>query len=107
DVLETGDGNVFIGSDHGLLRLREGRFTPYDRRNGLPNETLFRLLEDHTGALWACSNRGVFRIDPAQLAQIDAGTRTALSIDILDRASGMPSSQCTGGSGPAGDLDAR
>ncbi|MCX7562388.1 diguanylate cyclase [Xanthomonadaceae bacterium XH05] len=107
DVLETGDGNVFIGSDHGLLRLREGRFTPYDRRNGLPNETLFRLLEDHTGALWACSNRGVFRIDPAQLDQIDAGTRTALSIDILNQASGMPSSQCNGGSGPAGDLDAR
>lgn len=105
DVLETGDGTAFIGTEHGLLRLRDGRFTLYDRRAGLPNDTLFRVLEDRQGALWLCSNRGAFRIDPAQLDEIDAGQRGTLSVDVLGQASGMPSSQCNGGSGPAGDFD--
>ena len=105
DVLDTGGDSAFIGTEHGLLRLRDGRFTLYDRGAGLPNETLFRVMEDRHGALWLCSNRGAFRIDPAQLDEIDAGQRNTLSIDVLDHASGMPSSQCNGGSGPAGDFD--
>lgn len=105
DVLETPSGDAFIGTDQGLVRWRAGKFTTYDRQAGLPNETLFRLLQDPHGMLWACSNHGVFRIDPTQLDEIDSGRRHRLSVDILDHASGMPSSQCNGGSGPAGDVD--
>lgn len=105
DVFEHADGSAWIGTDHGLLRLREGRFTRYDRSHGLPNDTLFRVLQESSGALWLASNHGAFRVDPAQFDEIDAGARTRLSVDILDHASGMPSSQCNGGSGPAGDFD--
>lgn len=105
DVLETTDGSAYIGTDHGLLRLRNGQITQYDRHAGLPSETLLRLLQGPQGVLWVCSNRGAFRIDPAQLEEIDAGIRTTLSVDVLDHAKGMPSSQCNGGSSPAGDFD--
>ncbi len=105
DALEDDDGNVWIGSDHGLLRLREGHFTRYDRDQGLPNDTLFRVLQDASGALWLASNHGAFRIDPRQFDEIDAGVRKKLTIEVLNHASGMPSSQCNGGSGPAGDFD--
>lgn len=106
DVLETGDGDAFIGTDHGLARLRAGRFTLYDRDSGLPNDTIFRVLQDRQGAIWLGSNRGAFRIEPEQFDELDAGVRQKLSVDTVDRASGMPSSQCNGGSGPAGDFDA-
>lgn len=105
DVLETASGTAFIATDQGLLRLRDGVFTRFDRQAGLPNETLFRLLQDASGALWICSNSGVFRIDARQFDELDRGTREMLSVDTLDRTSGMPSSQCNGGSGPAGDFD--
>ena len=104
DALETARGSVFIGSDRGLLRLREGSFTVFDRAAGIPNETIFRVLRDRSGALWLCSNRGAFRISPEQFEEMDAGLRDRVSVDSVDRSSGMPSSQCNGGSGPAGDL---
>lgn len=105
EVLETARGSAFIGTDRGLLRLYDGRFTVFDRAAGLPNETIFRVLRDELGALWLCSNRGAFRIDPVQFEEMDAGARDRVSVDTVDRSSGMPSSQCNGGSGPAGDLD--
>ena len=106
DVLEVENGDAFIGTDHGLLRLRAGHFSLYDRSNGLPNDTIFRVLQDRQGALWLGSNRGAFRIEPEQFDELDAGEQEKLSVDAVDRASGMPSSQCNGGSGPAGDFDA-
>lgn len=105
DVLETARGTAFIGSDRGLLRLRNEQFTVLDSAAGIPNDTIFRLLQDGLGALWLCSNRGAFRIDRAQFEELDAGLRDRVSVDTVDRLSGMPSSQCNGGSGPAGDLD--
>lgn len=106
DVLETRDGNVWVGTDQGLVRLHNGRMSRYGDRHGLPNETLFRVLQDARGMIWLASNHGAFRIDPAQFDEIDAGSRERLAVDTLDHASGMPSSQCNGGSGPAGDFDA-
>lgn len=105
DVLETDNDTVYIASDRGLLRLRNGQFTVYDQARGLPSETLFRVLQDAQGAIWLSSNHGAFRLDPAQFAEIDSGKRSLLSVDTLDYASGMPSSQCNGGSGPAGAFD--
>ncbi|HET9049333.1 MAG TPA: diguanylate cyclase [Chiayiivirga sp.] len=106
DVLETENGDAWIGTDHGLLRLRAGKFSMYDRSRGLPNDTLLRVLRDRQGAMWLCSSRGAFRVDFAQFEELDRGTRDRLSVDTIDHASGMPSSQCNGASGPAGDLDA-
>ncbi len=106
DVLEAADGSAYIGTDQGVVRLRDGHFSRYDYRVGLPNDTIFRVLQDRQGAIWLATNHGAFRINPEQFDEIDAGQRTTLAVDILDHASGMKSSQCNGGSGPAGDFDA-
>lgn len=105
DVLETADGSAYIGTDQGLLRLRQGHFSHYDYRTGLPNDTIFRVVQDRQGSIWLASNHGAFRINPEQFDEIDAGQRTSLAVDILDHSNGMRSSQCNGGSGPAGDFD--
>lgn len=105
DVLEIAPDDVFIGGDRGLLRLRDGRFRVYGREHGLPVDALFRVLRDARGMLWMCGNRGAYRVDPRELDEVDAGRRSRVSVDVLDQSSGMPSSQCNGGSAPAGDLD--
>lgn len=106
DVLETENGDAWIGTDHGLLRLRAGTFTLYDRSDGLPNDTVLRVLLDRQGAMWLCSSRGAFRVELEQFENLERGLSDRLSVDVIDHASGMPSSQCNGASGPAGDLDA-
>nr|WP_244292376.1 ligand-binding sensor domain-containing diguanylate cyclase [Xanthomonas hyacinthi] len=104
DFLEDADGTLWIGSDRGLLRLRDGRFRVYDHRVGLPRDKLFRVIDDGHGHLWATSNQGVLRIARDSIAQLDAGRRTQLAVDVVDRSDGMPGSQGNGASAPAGWL---
>lgn len=98
-------GTVWIGSDHGIVRFRDGRFDAFGRRQGLPNESIFRVLPDAAGDLWLSSNRGVFHIARAQLDAALPTGRQALSLDVFDESSGMPSSQANGNSFPAGARD--
>ncbi|WP_369979466.1 diguanylate cyclase [Xanthomonas bundabergensis] len=104
DFLADADGALWIASDRGLLRLRDGRFRVYDHRVGLPRDKLFRVIDDGRGQLWVTSNQGVFRIARDSIAQLDAGRRTQLAVDVVDRSDGMPGSQGNGSSAPAGWL---
>ena len=53
DFLSDPDGSLWIATDRGLLHWRDGRFVQFDHRQGLPNNRLFRLLEDENGDFWA------------------------------------------------------
>jgi diguanylate cyclase (GGDEF)-like protein len=102
DFLADPDGTLWIASDRGVLRFRDGRFRRYGREHGLPANALFRVLEDDQGHLWFSSNLGVLRIPRAAFDEVDAGTRTQLALELFERDDGMPSRQANGGSSPAG-----
>ncbi|HXU83761.1 MAG TPA: two-component regulator propeller domain-containing protein, partial [Polyangia bacterium] len=51
-VIEDRDGNVWIGSHHGLSRLRDGRLTTFTTSDGLPDDDVTALHEDREGSLW-------------------------------------------------------
>ena len=104
DFLRDGGGDLWIASDRGLLRMRDGRFTVYDHERGLPRDKLFRIIDDGAGSLWLSSNMGVFRVARAELDEIDAGTRTQLAVHVLDRSDGMPGNQGNGASQSSGWL---
>src|SRR5438128_1046162 len=54
DLLEDRNSSLWIGSFSGLYRRRpDGRAEHYTRRDGLPDEVIHDLLEDHQGRLWA------------------------------------------------------
>lgn len=105
DFLTDPDGTVWIGTDSGLVRFHDGAFTTYGYDDGLPNESLFRILPADGDAFWLSSNRGVFRISRSQFAELDSGERGRLAPEIVDRADGMRSSQANGNTFPAGTLD--
>jgi signal transduction histidine kinase/ligand-binding sensor domain-containing protein len=61
------DRTVWVGTNNGLNRLldaRRGRFRRYTTRDGLPNDLVYGVLEDGTGALWLSTNLGLARFDP-------------------------------------------
>jgi signal transduction histidine kinase/ligand-binding sensor domain-containing protein len=58
-VIEDRDGNVWIGTQGGLLRFREGHFLAFNRRDGLPDEHVMALFEDREGALWVGTRSGM------------------------------------------------
>lgn len=102
DFLSDPDGTLWIASDRGLLRLREGRFTLYGRRHGLTGSALFRVLSDDFGNLWTSTNGGVFRIPRSTFDDIDRGVSAQLDVQAFTGDDGMPSRQSNGGSSPAG-----
>ena len=96
------DGALWIASDRGLLRHRDGAFRLYGREEGLAGSALFRILADDFDNLWVSSNHGVTRIPRASFDAVDRGERTRLDMQGFTRDDGMPSRQANGGSAPAG-----
>jgi ligand-binding sensor domain-containing protein/signal transduction histidine kinase len=61
DVLEAADGSLWIAAPSGLYRRwQDGRAARYTVREGLPNDYLSGLFEDHAGHLWAETRLGGF-----------------------------------------------
>jgi diguanylate cyclase (GGDEF)-like protein len=45
-------------------RVGRASFQKYGERQGLPNNTIYGLLEDEDGNLWMSTNKGLARLDP-------------------------------------------
>ncbi|GAB4417788.1 MAG: hybrid sensor histidine kinase/response regulator transcription factor [Bacteroidia bacterium] len=64
---EDRQGRFWIGTrGAGLLAWNDGRFTAYDQAAGLPDNTVYALLEDEAGQLWISTNRGLCCFVPGQ-----------------------------------------
>jgi ligand-binding sensor domain-containing protein/two-component sensor histidine kinase len=56
DVLEDASGSLWVAAPSGLYRRwPDGSSARYTRKDGLPNDYLQNLLEDHDGHLWAAT----------------------------------------------------
>lgn len=94
---------VWIGSaGRGLFRFKDKRFTRYTTRQGLPDDTINNIVEDTATNLWIGSNKGIFRLDRADLEAVAAGTHSALQPVLFGTADGMKSSETNSSSQPAG-----
>lgn len=67
DVHEDRSGRIWaVTFGGGLNKLDKvtGEFTRYTRKDGLPTNTFYGILEDGDGAFWVSSNVGISRFDP-------------------------------------------
>lgn len=97
---EESDGTLWIGTaGQGLLRLDKGRWARFTRREGLPDDTIFAVVDDGLGQLWLTGNHGIARIDSRLLAHEPGDDRIALR--LFDRGDGARSLECNGGTQPA------
>jgi signal transduction histidine kinase/ligand-binding sensor domain-containing protein len=101
------DGTLWLGtSGGGLNRFRDDKFTVYDRAAGFYDDTVHAILDDHLGNLWLSSNKGVFRVQKAQLNDFAEGRLKKIRPISFGTADGMISAECNGGFQPA-SLQAR
>jgi diguanylate cyclase (GGDEF)-like protein/PAS domain S-box-containing protein len=70
-VLEGRDGRFWVAT-HSGLNVTAGdpyaerpRFERYTVADGLPSNTVYAVLQDAAGMIWASSNLGLVRVDPA------------------------------------------
>ncbi len=58
------DNSLWIGTDqNGLLRYKDGRFTQWTPKDGLPHSSVRSICEDATGTIWAATGAGVAHLE--------------------------------------------
>ncbi len=88
-IAEGGQDGMWLGTDSGLARFRDGKFTLYTIRDGLPDDNLYQVAEDAAGTLWVGGNRGIFSIRAQDLNAFDARRITTLPLVLYDAADGI------------------
>ncbi|MBI3650722.1 MAG: response regulator [Acidobacteria bacterium] len=102
-IYEDREGNVWLTTwGGGLVRVRDGNITTYTTSQGLFDDVGFQTLEDDQGNLWISCNKGIFAVNKRDLERLDRGEISRLSCLALNVSDGMKSSECNGGSQPAG-----
>jgi signal transduction histidine kinase/ligand-binding sensor domain-containing protein len=78
-VAEDRDGNLWIGTDLGLNRMdKDGHFTSYFMKDGLPSNTITGILIDKKGILWVSTFNGMSRFNPITKTFVNFGTNDGL-----------------------------
>jgi len=100
---ESPSGSLWFGtSGGGLVRFKDGTLKACTRREGLYDDVVFQILPDGLGNLWMSCNKGLFRVPLHMLEDFADGKRSTVVCTAYDKSDGMGSSECMGGSQPAG-----
>jgi signal transduction histidine kinase len=101
-LLPDADGTVWVGTFRGgLLRFRDGEFTRFGRRDGLPDNVICQILDDGQGNLWLGSHQGIFRVAKQALADYSRTAGKPIPCVEYGHSDGLPSLECSGGYQPA------
>jgi signal transduction histidine kinase len=104
DVVAEPNGTVWTGSyGGGVGRLRAGRVARLTTRDGLPDNSVSRLLDDGRGRMWIATNRGLAVVDKGEMDAVADGRLRMLAPVVFGTERGVP--EANFGS-PAGFADA-
>lgn len=89
-IHEDKGSNLWIGTGGGgLFRLEKktGRFTSFNKKNGLPSNVIYGILDDAEGNLWISTDKGLARFNPRTLSVKVYDSRDGLQDNIFNRGS--------------------
>lgn len=93
--------DMWITTDRGVYRYRDGQLARVGLEQGMPVDALFQMVADHENNLWISSNRGLLRTDLAALNAVADGRQPRLVIEHFNEMDGMANSQGNGSSSPS------
>ncbi len=88
-VSEGSSGEMWLGTDKGLARFRDGRFRIYSVADGLPDNNIYVVQEDGEGSVWLGGTRGLFTLKLSDLDAMDSGLATHLDYTLYDDSDGV------------------
>jgi signal transduction histidine kinase/ligand-binding sensor domain-containing protein len=99
------DGTLWIGTEGGLSRLRDGRIVTLDGTSGLPCEGVDWMLDDGPRDVWLYTACGIARIERAALeaafAAKESGTKApAMQLTLFDGSDGVRGTLSVGSYSP-------
>jgi signal transduction histidine kinase/ligand-binding sensor domain-containing protein len=94
------DGTLWVATDGGLSRVKDGHVATLTAKNGLPCDTVHWTMEDNDHASWLGTACGVVRIARSELHAWVADPRRAIRTTVFDTSDGVRSRAETGGYSP-------
>ena len=100
---EDSDGTLWLGTQgRGVGRLKNGRLAWFGIEEGLSDQVAYSVIDDGAGDLWISTNRGICRVAKRQLDQVAEGRIQRAAVRVYGPSDGLRSSECYGGTQPAG-----
>jgi signal transduction histidine kinase/ligand-binding sensor domain-containing protein len=82
-------GALWVATQDGLNRIKDGRIATLTSRNGLPCNTVHWTMEDDDHTLWAYTACGMVRIAPTELDAWIADPKRTIEATVWDAADGV------------------
>jgi diguanylate cyclase (GGDEF)-like protein len=92
------NGDLWLGTSLGLMRVRDGVVTPYLQRAGFYGDAVFAIMDDGLGNFWFSSNRGIGRLKQSELALLDRTASAMIQPQWYGTSDGMLNAQANGAS---------
>jgi signal transduction histidine kinase/ligand-binding sensor domain-containing protein len=103
EIYIDADSVVWVGTDRGgLCRFGGGSVMKYGPEQGYDAIAVHEIQEDDLGNLWLTCNKGIYRVSKSELNAIANGVVERTEFTLYGIVDGMGSSECNGGSQPAG-----
>ncbi len=98
-LLADPDGTIWAGTFRGgLLRFKDGKFTRFAPKQGLP-DVITQILEDQKGRLWLGTHQGICFVEKSALELCAEGKLD--SVDVIRHLTGLPTLECSDGYQPS------
>jgi signal transduction histidine kinase len=94
-------GSLWFGSDKGLMRFKNGAFSPVTVRDGLRENIINSLVLQGDDYLWASGQQGIYRLAIPDLNRICDGAAAFFEPFVIGTADGMETPETNGGKQPA------
>lgn len=92
--------DMWLTTDRGLYRYRNGRLARVGLEQGLPVDAVFQMAGDGENNVWISSNRGLLRTDIKALNDVADGRQAKIVVERFNEMDGMANSQGNGSSTP-------
>ena len=103
DIYCDPEGTIWLATnDEGLIRYKNGIFTPFKSSGGFADHLIYRILEDHQKNLWLSSDKGIFSVSRRRLNWYMDGSSDFIDWHHFQEGDGLKTSVCSGGFQPAG-----
>ena len=102
------DGGLWFGTrTGGLYRWQTAKLTHYTVAQGLASNSIYELLEDHNGKLWASGPNGISVMNRRDLEMLVDHPGNHVPVTLYGISEGLETIQMCGGEKPAGILTTR
>jgi signal transduction histidine kinase len=83
------------------MRFKDGKFSRFTLKQGLPVDVISQILEDEQGRLWFGTHQGICTVSKAALNQCADGKISRVDCVTYGRLDGLPTLECSDGYQPA------